>query len=218
MKHPLTIAVILFTLFLWAITAAANAYDACVSIHQNTLNSFLKAIGTISNKGKTNVLGMDIGYTWFVKNPRISIDEEQSLFISDVAVDMGIFKYDTEARGKVLVNYDNLSNRIKIDIKKVTFELYVNLFGNKIHITDVDISGFYHPQFEFAGPEPMQSNFELKLPDGTPKHIYVKNAQNTIHLEKEQIIVESNLIFDDKPFPSGNVQSLPTGNNSTSPN
>ncbi|HAR63378.1 MAG: hypothetical protein DKM50_08915 [Candidatus Margulisiibacteriota bacterium] len=196
MKYTIIVLLLLLVNFSsWA----ADDYDAKVIIHQNTLNNFLNAIGKISDKGKTKAAGMDLNYTWTVKNPRIQIEPSKAKFISDVAVDMGLFNYDTQAKGDVDIDYDAITNAIKVNIKKVTFELFFKFLGNKIHIADVDISGFYHPKFEFAGPQPIQSKAEIILPNGETKKIYLSTIKSNIYLEQNQIVVASNVAFTDHP-------------------
>jgi len=80
------------------------------------------------------------------------------------------------------------------------FEVYTKIFGKKIHITDVDASKFYRPEFEFAGPTPIQPSVEIALPNGGKKTIYIKPKSQNLKLEPDQIVVSSNLEFADHPI------------------
>jgi hypothetical protein len=177
-------------------------YDAFVIINESTLNKFLQAIGPISGGGSFN--SGRSSYSWTVKNPLIHISKDGSAFTADAEIHSGLFNYGTTAKGDVDVLYDNAKNIISVKIRKASFEVALDLFGSKIHITDVDISTFYRPQFQFPGPQPLQSNFDVALPDKKSKPIQIKTFVKKLVLEPGRIVVGSNFVFH-TPTPTGNI-------------
>jgi hypothetical protein len=173
--------------------------DASVAIQEQTLNKFFGAVGPVSGKGKFDFAGSKSDYTWTVKNPRIKIATDKASFIADASVKVGPFNYKSDAKGAVEVKYDTTDNRISVRVLKADFEVYTKIFKKKIHITTIDVSKFYRPEFEFAGPQPLQESVPIDMPDGSVKTVYISTKDQTLHLEEGRIVVASNLVFSDKP-------------------
>ncbi len=174
--------------------------DAIVIINQNTLNGFLNAVGPISGKDQYNVVGVKGNYTWTLKNARIELMPNQARFIADASVNAGPFSYGSVASGDVEVKYNQETNRISVKVLKAEFEVYTKIFGKKIHITNVDAARFYKPEFEFAGPQPVQPSVNVNLPNGTSKTIYIAPVSQNLKVDREQIVVTSLLKFSDQPI------------------
>ena len=196
----LTSLFILTTLICFQTGSPAPLPDATVIIHQNTLNGFFNAIGPISGKDQYNVLGMHGDYTWTLRNARIELHPNQARFIADADIHVGPLSYGSEASGNVEVLFHPESNRISIKVLHATFEVYIKIFGKKVHITDIDAARFYKPEFEFAGPQPMQASVDVALPDGSKKTIFIKPISQNLIIEQERIVVTSKLAFDDRPI------------------
>jgi hypothetical protein len=196
----LTSLFILTTLICFQTGSPAPLPDATVIIHQNTLNGFFNAIGPISGKDQYNVLGMHGEYTWTLRNARIELRPSQARFIADADIHVGPLSYGSEASGNVEVLFHPESNRISIKVLHATFEVYIKIFGKKVHITDIDAARFYKPEFEFAGPQPMQASVDVALPDGSKKTIFIKPISQNLVIEQERIIVTSKLAFADRPI------------------
>jgi hypothetical protein len=173
--------------------------DATVSIHERALNNFLAAVGPVSGRGKFDVAGSKSEYTWTVQNPRIKITADKAEFIADAAVKVGPFNYRSDAKGTVEVKYDTADNRISVKVLKADFEVYTKIFKKKVHIATVDVSKFYRPAFEFAGPQPVQESAPVEMPDGSVKTIYISTKDQAMRLEEGRIVVASSLVFSDKP-------------------
>jgi hypothetical protein len=196
----LTSLFILTTLICFQTGNPAPLPDATVIIHQNTLNGFFNAIGPISGKDQYNVLGMHGDYTWTLRNARIELHPNQARFIADADIHVGPLSYGSEASGNVEVLFHPESNRISIKVLHATFEVYIKIFGKKVHITDIDAARFYKPEFEFAGPQPMQASVDVALPDGSKKTIFIKPISQNLIIEQERIVVTSKLAFADRPI------------------
>lgn len=176
-------------------------YDAVVVINESTLNKFLQAIGPITGGGTFN--NGRSSYTWTVTNPVIRISKGGSAFTADANIRSGLLDYGTNAKGDVDVHYDQVKNVISVKIRKASFEIALDLFGNRIHIADIDISAFYRPKFEFPGPKPLQSNLEIDMPNKGTKPIQIKTVVKNLVIEPGRIIVGSNFVFS-SPTPTAN--------------
>jgi hypothetical protein len=183
----------------FALPAFGQVPDATVVIHEHTLNSFFAAIGPISGKAPYEILGAHGEYTWTLRNPRIELQPGHARFIADADVRVGIFSYGSAAIGDVDIQYHPESNRISVKVRHAILEIYTKIFGKKIHITDIDVARFYKPEFEFAGPQPIQATVPVTLPDGSSKIIYIQMVRQNLDLEKERIVVTSQLLFSDRP-------------------
>jgi hypothetical protein len=191
---------ILAALLCFSTTSPAQPSDATVVIHQNTLNGFFNAIGPISGKDKYNVLGTHGDYIWTLRNPRIELRPNQARFIADADIRIGPLSYGSVASGNVEVLFHPESNRISVKVLQATFEVYIKIFGKKIHVTNIDAARYYKPEFEFSGPQPIQASVDVALPDGSKKTIFIKPVTQNLAIEQERIVVTSNLAFADHPM------------------
>ena len=180
--------------------AYSQAPDAIVIVRQSTLNGFLDAVGPVSGVGPYNVLGLKGEYTWSVRNARIQLGKDNAQFIADASIKVGPLSYGSVATGDVEIKYNQRTNRISVKVLKASFEVYAKLFGKKLHITDVDISKFYRPEFEFAGPQPVQPSVLVNLPGDQTKTVYIAPVDQNLRVEEGQIVVSSKLRFSDQPI------------------
>ena len=185
-------------------TGLAQPSDASVIVHQSTLNKFMTAVGPISGTEPYNVLGMKGNYTWTLQNARIELKPNQARFIADANVKVGPVAYGSVASGDVEVKYHPETNRISMKVLKAEFEVYTKIFGKKIHITNIDAAKFYRPEFEFAGPQPVEPKVDVALPGGARKTIFIAPVSQNLHLEQDQIVVTSQLVFSDQPIKHDN--------------
>jgi hypothetical protein len=205
--EPMRMSLFVLTALLSFSTGSfAQPSDASVIIHQNTLNAFFDAIGPVNGKAQYNVLGKRGEYEWTLRNARIELRSNQARFIADANIHIGPLSYGSDASGNVEVLYHPESNRISIKILQATFEVYFKIFGKKIHITDIDVAKYYKPEFEFAGPQPIQASVDVALPDGSKKTIFIRPVAQNLVIEQERIVVNSQLAFADHPIPEHREQ------------
>ncbi len=189
------------TLTLLLMTATGAVWpemNAKVAIGESVLNEFFRAVGPISRTESFKVSAVSGTYTWSVKDPKITITPDKVRFQADAGITVLSFKYDTTAYGDVEVKYDPAANKISVKILKAAIQIYLNLFGKRINITEVDISRFYRMQFEFAGPKPLQSSVDITMPDGKIRTVTVTSTAQ-MALEQGQIVVGTELRFQGKP-------------------
>ena len=187
-------------LIFFSVSLAQNP-DATVIVRQSTLNGFLDAVGPVSGTAPYSILGVKGEYTWTVKNARIQLKPNKADFVADASVKVGVFSYGSVANGDVEIKYLQPTNRISVKVLKASFEVYTSVFGKKIHLGDVDVSKFYRPEFEFAGPQPVQPSVLVTLPGDQTKTIYITPYNQNLRLEQDQIVVTSNLKFSDQAPP-----------------
>ena len=196
-----TITSLVLAVFMFVHPSNAQGPDAVVIVRQSTLNGFFDAVGPVSGKAPYNVLGMKGEYTWTVKNARIQLKPNAADFTADASVKVGPFEYGSVANGDVEIKYHQETNRISVKVLKASFEVYTKFFGKKMHLGDVDISRFYRPEFEFAGPQPVQPSVLVALPGDQSKTVYIAPFNQNLRVEQDQIVVTSNLKFSDQPPP-----------------
>ena len=173
--------------------------EAMVTISESTLNKFLAAVGEIKGNGTFKTLGIDVGYVWKLRDARIDLTAGKAIFSATARVEAGLLNYDTPAQGSVSVRFDGTSNLIFMKVEEAKFEIYVNLFGSKIHISDVNAAQYYQTEFQFPGPQPIQNNLEIKMPDGSVRKILIKTGKQNMWLTDDSIVVTSELIYEPAP-------------------
>ena len=177
--------------------------DVGVIVYDHTLNKFLSHIGSVEGKGEADVSFSTISYSWSVTQPRIQFTDGVGLFTADVSINAGVIRYNTPAKGRVNVTFDDASNTIKFDVQSISFELYTELFGNRIHISDVDIASFFPLDFEMEGPPIFTRRTVLNVPSGT-KIIDVSTGKRSLSFHEGFISVESELILEEV-IPTPNI-------------
>lgn len=168
--------------------------NATVIVNQSTLNLFLAAIGPVTGSDSYNVSGLKGKYTWTIENAKIEIEKDAARFTGDATINAGGTSYKSQAVGAVEVKYEKETNKIFVKILEAKIDIAVKAFGKKVKITEVDVAQYYRPEFQFAGPQPIQSTIELKMPDGSVRVVNI-TSDPAMRLEKEMIIVSSQLTF-----------------------
>jgi hypothetical protein len=177
--------------------------DFSITIHEESINKIISAIGPITGSSKYDIYVTDINYTWTLENPRIQVRPDSSQFVCDVKVEAGIIKYNTQVHGDVKITYDPVSNQIRIKIARAIFELYTKLFGKKIHIKDIDLADNFKEPFIFEGPKTMNTVFDFTMPDNSIKKVYVQPINCAIELKWKEILVLFDIEACDAPFKTG---------------
>ncbi|MDD5766242.1 MAG: hypothetical protein PHW79_08380 [Candidatus Marinimicrobia bacterium] len=194
MNRNIKIVLLIFTFVLvWnvgAFTQTAPRHVG-VSIHENMINAFFDSIGPVTGTGKK----ADIKYEWTVIHPQVDIEPGIAHFYAKVKVEAGVFKTTEDAKGQVDIQYIRDTNRIRIQVREANVKLFFRLFGKEIPIGTIDIAKYYRPAFEFAGPQPIQKEISIDLPDGTIKSMSISTTNETLLLEQDKVSVYSDLVF-----------------------
>jgi hypothetical protein len=174
--------------------------DFSVSLHEETVNKVISAVGDISGTKDYQVLLINGKYHWTIKNAKINIRPDSSAFTCDAFVTVGPFNYKTKVPGNVKVTYDADKNLIYIQISRAIFELYTMIFGKKIHIKDIHLEEYFKEPFTFDGPRSMKTEMEFMMPDSTIKKIYVQPTTCKMELKWKEICTACEIAASDKPF------------------
>ncbi|MGE4169960.1 MAG: hypothetical protein AB7F28_04495 [Candidatus Margulisiibacteriota bacterium] len=172
--------------------------DASVVVYESTLNKLMAAIGAVHGEGKFSQAVMNLAYTWDVTNPRVELLQDRALFKADAVVKVGGLAYPSRVEGEMAVAYLEETNRITVKLSKAIVGVYTELFGNKVHIADVDIARFYRPEFEFPGPQTLQTTIKLSVPGNASKLIAVKSLNKSLKIEPKKISVLTHFEFSEK--------------------
>jgi hypothetical protein len=174
--------------------------DFAVSLHEESINKIITAIGDISGTNDYEVMFIKGKYHWTIQHPRISIKPDSSDFLCDAIVKCGLFGYKTQVLGDVKVTYDNLKNLIYIKITRAIFELYTEVFGKKVHIKDIQLEEYFKEPFAFEGPKTLATDMEFVMPDSTKKKIYLQPTDCKMELKHKEICTACEIAVADKPF------------------
>jgi hypothetical protein len=187
-----------FILGLVAIQAQNN--DIRFTLHEETVNKVLAAVGPITGKSDYEALLMKGTYTWKMTNPQIHFYKDSSIFTCEANVKTGFIDYNTPVNGYVKIGYDQKTNKISIQITKAIFELYTKIFGKKIHLKNIDLAKYFKDPFLFDGPATMQTEFEFSVNDTTKKKIYVRPTVCDLVARKGELITSCEVEARDTPF------------------
>ena len=170
---------------------ATFAQDAQVSLHENTFNKFLKAVGQISGGGKFKKAFIKTDYTWKIRNARIDLEPNKATFYADADIKTKGITFTEKVTGAVDVTYNPANNVISVKVREAKFD--VQIFG--IKVATIDLAKYYKPKFEFPGPQPLQKFVLVDLPDGSKKKINITTKSQSFKIIKDRIVVVSYLTF-----------------------
>jgi hypothetical protein len=71
----------------------------------------------------------------------------------------------------------------------------MKLLGKKVKLATLDLSKYYNPTFEFAGPALSQKTIEIDKPDGTKKILNVGTENQNLVVEQGKITLYSDVVF-----------------------
>ncbi|NBV83892.1 hypothetical protein EBR57_07220 [bacterium] len=121
--------------------SVACANDVEVRLHETVLNTVIQVLAPMKGEGDFDGPFGKRHYTWILKNPRLSVQPEGLAFIADTSVNVAGIPYDTTAKGRASAKINDKTGKIDIKVAQASFGLEFNVFGNRIHVTDIDVSG-----------------------------------------------------------------------------
>jgi len=217
MKFSLAFTFILFTFGAFCQVKKKNlpapqakpVNDFVFSLHEETVNKVLTAIGDIQGTSDYEVMLISGKYHWTIKNAKINIRPDSSDFICDAFVRISLFEYNTKVIGNVKITYDNDSNLIYIKISRAIFELYTMVFGKKVHIKNIHLEDHFKEPFAFEGPRTMATDMEFTMPDSTKKKIYIVPIECRMELKWKEICTSCEVAACNTPMPPPVKLNLP---------
>ena len=166
-------------------------YHIILRLHESLINDFFKSMGDIKGKGKAGLTS----YRWKLIEPRIEIEEDTVLFFSKIRLSVGELKTHKDVEGWVSAYYNQETNKVQLKVEEAKVILDVNIFGNNIVLTELDIAHYFSKPFNLNGPQPMSEHIEFDLPNGDVRQIKVGKNQSYMVLEKDAILVKTSLSF-----------------------
>ncbi len=161
--------------------------DLTVTLHEETVNKVLLALGDISGRNKYEVMLVRGTYTWTIQNPKINIRPDSSFFTCDALVKVGSLNYKSNVIGDVKIDYNADHNQIVIRITRAVFELYTVVMRKKIHIKDVHLEDRFKDPFVFEGPRTASKIMEFQMPDSTIKRVIMQPTNCIMELRWKEI-------------------------------
>lgn len=190
--------------------------DFSFTLHEETVNKVLGAIGEVSGTSDYEVMFITGKYHWKIVNPKIQIRPDSSQFICDALVNVGPFNYKTTVNGDVKISYDKVKDKIAIKITRAIFELYTVILDKKMHIKDIHLEDHFKDPFLFDGPRSYGTSMDVSLPDSATKKIYIEPSDCEVTAKWQEICAICEVKVSDKPFKPAPVvapkaPSKPTG-------
>lgn len=191
---------ILLVFFLFLITAYTgkaqpSTNDIQVILNQNSLNKLFLALGPVFGSGNYTLLFWKGSYQWTLESPHIELSDNCADFQAQVTVDSGPFRYQSYISGDVSIIYLPDSNKIVIQVTSAILPLYVNLFGSKTHVKNIDLASSFKDPFKFDGPLSLTSDMDFTMPDGYTRRVHALPVNCQIIVSYHQIIVPCGIEF-----------------------
>lgn len=181
------------------VVTAPVVNDLQVAIHEEMLNNMIAALGEIKGKGEYNILFVPAHYTWTLQNAHFQLQPGKADFVSDVKVEAGPFSYTSTVVGNVDITYDAKTNLVNVKVVKAIFEVYTVVFGNKMHITNIDLAEYFKDPLTFEGPMSLKTYMDFTMPDGNKKTLYCKPTCCELRVVKQSILVAVEVEFTSTP-------------------
>ncbi len=189
MRKPLFLLLIALT---GTMLNSASAQSVTVVITEKTINDFLAAMGPVKGKGQG---ARRIKYSWTVTSPTIDFEPGTAGFMANIKVKTKIITLTDKVKGRLKVDYDARTNKIKMQVVEAKFPVYIKVFGSKVKIATLDIGKYYKPKFEFNGPEPVQKTVQVDIGGDAPVNIGVTVSGREIRMEQDQLRVSVRLSY-----------------------
>ena len=135
------------------------------------LNDFFNNIGEIKGSGKSSY----IDYDWYLLNPRIEIDSTGAFFNAKIKAKTEYLQSTKNVKGTVDVSYDQETNKIEVKIDTAKVILDVDVLGNNIVLTEIDIAKYFSKSLRLDGPRSIENEINYQLPSGEVRKMKVSN-------------------------------------------
>jgi hypothetical protein len=187
-------SLLFFVIFFFAkIISAQN--DLVVVVHETTVNSLFKAVGTIEGNGVYKTGFINNKYSWDLENLRIDILKDSAKFYTDASVKTWLGNYVDQVVGKVAISYNEKTNIISIRVVDAPFEISTKIFGKRVVLKKLQIADYLTTPFEFEGPMTIKNELEFAMPDGSIRKIEAKPSKCKIDVLPDKIQVSTKIQY-----------------------
>ena len=104
---------------------------------------------------------------------------------------VGELKTHKNVEGWVSASYNQETNKVQLKVEEAKVILDIDIFGNNVVLTELDIAHYFSKPFNLNGPQPMAEHIEFDLPNGEVREIKVGKDQSYMILEKDAILVKT---------------------------
>ncbi len=189
--------------------------DFSFTLHEETVNKVLAAIGEISGSSDYEVMFIKGKYHWKVVNPVIHIRPDSSQFDCDALVNVGPINYKTKVVGDVKITYNEISDKINIKITRAIFELYTVILDKKFHIKNIHLEEHFKEPFLFDGPKSYETSMDVPINDSATKKLYIIPSECDFKVKYKEVCATCEIKVSEKPFKS--ILAVPTTNSKSTP-
>ena len=211
---------VLCLILLFWFPTLSHSQDVELEIHQNVLEKFLLALAPIKGSGEYQSPAGPLPYQWEVLNPKIVLTNGQAQFTADTAVAVSGAKYRTIAKGAGAASYDTVTNKVVFQITAAAFALNFSLFGNTLHLADIDITKRLNQKFELDLSTKVNQVIKIK-PFGKneqPRYVRMYSVDPVVKIESQKIKVYSNVAIVPTTAPEEATPNIGTSNATTTQN
>lgn len=187
------VAVLIGMIGLW-FAQPIHGQDIEVRLHESVLNTVIGAIAPISGKGEFSSPLWSGPYKWKLKNPTLTVRPDGLGLVADTDVDLNGLPYTTVTKGKATVKLNTKTKKLELQITQASFALQLTVFGNKIHLTDIDISGVVNQTFTLDVPT-FNQTVQIPATDGRPtKNLQLETGTPSVGFAPPFLVVASPLV------------------------
>jgi hypothetical protein len=169
--------------------------DLVVIVHETTVNSLFKAVGTIDGNGVYKTGFINNKYSYDLENLRIDILKDSAKFYTDASVKTWLGNYEDKVVGKVAISYNERTNIISVKVVDAPFEISVKLFGKRVVLKKLQIADYLTTPFEFEGPMTIKNELEFAMPDGSIRKVEAKPSKCKIEILPDKIQVSTKIQY-----------------------
>lgn len=163
------------------------ASDIKVTIGEDTINSFVNAMGPVNGRGQINLEIIKVPYTYLVENSKIKLKEEKVIFEGDISLNLK----GTVTKGKLTGNGNIRYNKEK-RVLELSFD-NIALEG----LEDLNLGDVYKPYFEI--PFTYFENETIKVKNGNEEIELLLNIKDeNLEVSEGYITVSGNIGFERK--------------------
>ncbi len=214
-KYSMCRLYLLCFLLIASLTSFIHSQDVQLEVHQTVLEKFLLALAPIKGSGEYKSPAGPLPYQWEIQNPKVALTNGLAEFTADTAVGISGAKYRTVAKGKGAASYDPITNRLVFQITQAAFSLSISMFGNTLHLADIDITKRLNQKFELDLSTKVNQVIKIK-PFGKndpPRYVRMYSVDPVVKIEPKKIRVYSNVAIVPTTAPEETpTANIPTGN------
>ena len=183
--------------------------DAVLTVHEETLNKVLDALGEVQGKNSFSAFWINHEFTWTLSRANIHLLTDSARFEADVLVETAFDAYTDHVVGRLAVGYDEKANKISIKLVDAVFRVRMGFFGKEITVRKVQLADYLPNPILFDGPSNLSTNVPIRMPDGSQRVLLLKPQSISLRILPAQIVVSSELSVQPQTAPQTQSPKMP---------